>query len=253
VPSELRISWIGPARCAAAALVLIVPTLCRPQALTPADAMDRFLAAQRDGQPLCSDLVFSVQIDASLPALRRHGSMIGFKRIVRAGQTVYRGLRFSGDNAIKTQVISRFLAQETNPPAEAGESSLTPQNYTTTFARVAEYNGLMAYVFVLKPHHKRAGLFKGELWLDAYTASPLRLWGDLVKSPSIFVRSLRFVQDYQTVSGCATPLRLLLTSRTRIAGLVEMTVWLRPFSEPAKAAAVEGALPDSEYRGEAEP
>ena len=56
-----------------------------------------------------------------------------------------------------------------------------------------------------------------------------------MKSPSIFVRSIRFVQDYQTVRGCSEPLRVLLTARTRIAGTAEMTVWLHPASDEAEA------------------
>jgi hypothetical protein len=211
-------------------LALIASPLCSAQALTPPQALDRYLASQRD-RPPCSDSLFAVRIDASLPALKKRGSMTGFKRIVQPGQTAYRGLRFTGDNLIKTQVIGRFLTHDTNPPEQARDTNITPLNYNITFDRVSPYNGLIAYVFLLKPRRKRPGLFRGELWLDAESGAPLRLWGDLVKRPSIFVRSLRFVQDYQAVHGCTQPLRLLLTARTMIAGAVEMTVWVHPASE----------------------
>lgn len=72
--------------------------------------------------------------------------------------------------------------------------------------------------------------------MNAETAEPLRIWGDLVKAPSLFVRNLRFVQDYQTVRGCAEPLRLLLSARTIIAGRVELSAWLRPAPEQADDA-----------------
>jgi hypothetical protein len=58
-----------------------------------------------------------------------------------------------------------------------------------------DYNGLAAYVFLLKPRRRQAGLFRGELWVAADTAPPLRLWGDLERSSSIFIRSFRLVQD----------------------------------------------------------
>src|SRR5258708_21333174 len=83
---------------------------------------------------------------------------------------------------------------------------------------------------------KRVGLFKGELWLEATTAAPLRLWGDFVKSPSIFVRNFRFVQDYQRVGHCFQPRRLLLTVETRIVGKAEMAVWLDPVDDHSAAA-----------------
>jgi hypothetical protein len=77
------------------------------------------------------------------------------------------------------------------------------------------YNGLIAYVFRVNPMQEHLELFKAELELDATTATPLRLWGDIVKSPSIFVRSFRFVQGYQSIGDCSQPLRLLLTIGTR--------------------------------------
>ena len=228
----------------AALLALLAPALGWGHALRPPEALDRYLAQQRNQQPACSESLFAVRIDASLPALKKNASMTGFKRVVRPGQFVYRGLRFTGDSVVKTQVIVRFLAHEAKPPQEARDVSVTPQNYIFAFEKESEYDGLAAYVFLLKPRRKRAGLFRGELWLDAETAAPLRIWGDLVKSPSIFIRSFRFVQDYQTVRACSEPLRLLLMARTRIAGTAEMTVWLHPASEDAEATNRVNESPD---------
>ena len=211
-----------------AALILATRTAACAQPVTPADALDRYLADQGSGQTVCAEPIFAVQIDASLPALKKHGTMTGLRWIIQPGRIVYRGLRFTGDNLVKTQVIARFLARETNPAEKTQDTGITPLNYSIRFDRVSDYNGLKAYVFQLRPRRKRVGLFRGELWLDTQTAAPLRLWGDLVKLPSIFVRSLRFVQDYQTIEGCTEPLRLLLTTRTLIAGTAEMTVWMRP-------------------------
>jgi hypothetical protein len=222
--------------CLAAAFAVLAPILGWGQSLKPPEALDRYLAEQRNEQPACSDSELAVEIDASLPALKKHASMTGFKRVVRPGQIVYRGLRFTGDNVVKTQVIARFLSHEAKPQQQGGDIGVTPKNYTFQFERASEYNGLTAYVFLLKPRRKRTGLFRGELWLDAQTAAPLRIWGDLVKSPSLFVRNIRFVQDYQTVRACSEPLRLLLTAQTRIAGSAEMTVWLHPASDETEAA-----------------
>jgi len=217
----------GSCHVAVLTLALMAATAGYGQTLQPAGALDRYLASRQDNAPECSNLVFSMQIEASMPSLKKHGSMTGIKRIVHPGQVVYQGLRFTGDNLVRNQVIARFLARDRNPSSE-GDVGVTPANYVFTFGKAADYNGLLAYVFLLRPRRRRTGLFRGELWLDANTAAPLRIWGDLVKSPSIFVRSFRFVQDYQTLAACTTPLRIVLTSRARIAGAVEMTVWMRP-------------------------
>ena len=237
-------------RCARfVAAGVIAATLCVAGPIKPAEALERYLAgAQRQAD--CSGSVYSVNIDASMPALRKRGSMTGSKWIIRPGQAVYRGLHFSGDNFIKTQVIARFLARDSNSPAPVGDTGVTPLNYTFRFDRASGYNGLEAYVYLVKPRHKRTGLLRGELWLDAETAAPLRLWGDVVKSPSILIRSLRFVEDYQPPQLCIAPLRLLLMARTRIAGTVEMTVWLHPVSCGSEAAGGNECTSGLQYGGQ---
>jgi hypothetical protein len=230
---------------AMAVLGLLFPGFCSGQPLTPAETLDRYLAS-RDQQPACSDSVFNVQIDASIPALHKQGSMSGLKLVSYTGQIVYRGLRFTGDKLVKTAVIARFLDHDTNPAERTGDVAVSRQNYWFTYDKTSDYNGLAAYVFLLKPRRKQAGLFRGELWVAADTAAPLRLWGDLVRSSSIFIRSFRLVQDYQTNDGCSQPLRLLLTAHTRIAGTVEMVIWLQPVEIPKLQSGGQSSNEDSE-------
>ena len=219
-----------------AALVLLFPVFCPAQSLAPAEALDRYLARSRDWQPGCSGLAFAVQIEASLPKLRKTGSMSGLKLVSQSGHIVYSGLRFTGDNLVKNAVIARFLANDAEPPESAAGAGVTSQNYWFAYDRVSDYNDLVAYVYRLKPKSKRVGLFNGELWLDARTAAPLRLWGDFVKSPSIFARNIRFVLDYQNLDQCFQPLRLLLTVHTLIVGQAEMAVWLHSVEYPLATA-----------------
>jgi hypothetical protein len=162
--------------------------------------------------------------------------MSGVKVMSQTGRIVYRGLRFTGDNLVKTAVIARFLATDAAPPVPAAAVAVTHENYSFSYEKTADYNGLIAYVFLVKPRRKRVGLFKGELWLDAKTAGPLRLWGDFVKSPSIFIRNLRFVQDYRSIEHRYQPLRLLLSVQTRIAGDADMAVWLTPIDRSEDSA-----------------
>jgi hypothetical protein len=209
-------------------LSLLSAGFCLTQPLTPDEAIDRYLRGSRERQLGSSEWVCAVQIDATMPELKKQGSMSGLKVVSQAGQTAYRDLQFTGDNLIKTAVIARFLANDVKRSEGAGGAELSRLNYSFVYDRTSDYNGLSAYVFRLKPKQKRLGLFKGELWLDATTADPLRLWGDFVKSPSFLVRNIRFVQDNQRIGTSSQPLRLLFTVDTRIAGRVEMAVWLHP-------------------------
>jgi len=223
-------------------LLLLFPILCSAQQLSPAEALDQYLAREVGSQSASSESVFTVQIDASIRKLHKQGSMTGLKLVSYTGQVVYRGLRFTGDKLVKTAVIARFLSHDTDPTARSADVAVSRQNYWFTYDKISDYNGLAAYVFLLKPRRKRAGLFRGELWLATDTATPLRLWGDLVKSPSIFIRGVRFVQDYQIVAECPQPLRLVLTIRTRIAGTVEMVVWQHSADSPESIGAGESSF-----------
>ena len=167
----------------------------------------------------------TIEIEASVPRLQKHGTMRGVRAITRAGQVVYSRLRFSGDRFIKKDVISRYLAADVQNRAEGPDIAITSRNYRFQPRGQADYNGRVAEVFRVTPKHKRPGLFRGELWLDAASAQPLREWGDFVKSPSWFVSRPRFVRDYTLIERTSRPRRLILTAHTSLVGDVEMTIW----------------------------
>jgi hypothetical protein len=172
-----------------------------------------------------------VNIEASLPKLQKQGTMHGLKVISDSGQVAYRFLRFTGDKLIKTDVIARFLNAEVHPPETPRSIDLSVQNYKFHYLRTEVMDGSREYVYQLKPRKKREGLFKGELWLDAGSALPVREVGQLVKSPSIFIQRVTFVRDFADRSSCAPPHRTAITVQTRLAGAAEMVVWQNPVDE----------------------
>jgi len=204
------------------------------------DTLDRYLANSRVACR-AEEQAVEMEIQASLPKLKKEGTMQGMKVISASGQVAYRFLRFTGDKLIKTDVIGRFLTAEAQPPERFGNVAITRENYKFHYLRTADYNNSPAYVYQLKPRKKRTGLFKGELWLDATTAAPLRESGELVKSPSIFVQHFRFVRDYPEHAFCGAPQRTSITVQTRIVGSAEMIVLQHPVPgtwQPAEVSPV---------------
>src|ERR1700683_3771648 len=123
---------------------------CLAQPLTPDEVIDRYLRGSHERQLASSQWVCAVQIDATMPVLKKQGSMSGLKVVSRAGQTVYRDLRFTGDNLVKTAVIARFLANDVKRSEGAAGTGLTRLNYSFVYDRTSDYNGLSSYVFRLK-------------------------------------------------------------------------------------------------------
>jgi hypothetical protein len=70
----------------------------------------------------------------------------------------------------------------------------------------------------VKPREKRVGLFKGRMYLDAYTGSLVRVEGSVVKSPSFFVKHIQFVQDYEDFDSFTLPVHIHSEARARLVG-----------------------------------
>ena len=70
-----------------------------------------------------------VEIQASLPKLKKEGKMTALRRVSALGRITYEKLRFEGDGTVKKQLINRYLSAE----AEAQEDpslavAVTPEN-----------------------------------------------------------------------------------------------------------------------------
>jgi hypothetical protein len=139
-------------------------------------------------------------------------------------------LGFQGDPTIKQEVIARYLNLESDSENKPN-IAVTPDNYKFHLKSTISDNGHRTYVFQITPKRKAIGLFKGELWLDAETGMPLRESGQLVKNPSIFLKKVAFVHDYQLKDGVSIPKDIESTVDTRIAGRAELHIEFTNFTK----------------------
>jgi hypothetical protein len=159
-------------------------------------------------------------IDAELPQSSQKAEF-ELKRLYTAPSVLeFIPLRSSGDQFVKSNVIARVLQSEVEhvQKQEQSEVAIDSQNYKFSFKGTSELNGVAVHVYDLKPRRKHSGLFKGRIYVDAATGQLLRSQGTLLKSPSLFIKRIEFVQDYQTVEGFTFPVRLHSEASTRIAG-----------------------------------
>jgi hypothetical protein len=207
-------------------LIAIAASLAVGQSATPPDLLlAQYFSASHERPTAGSEEAVDIEIDASLPRLQKQGKMRAVKVVTRAGQTLYTQLRFTGDKLIRKDVISRYLAADIERRPSYGDFTLAADSYRIERAGEVDYNGRVAQIYRVSPKRKKAGMFRGELWLDTATALPLRVWGDLVKSPSAFLKRPRFVRDYSLVENQSRPRRLILTAHAALVGDVQMTIW----------------------------
>jgi hypothetical protein len=167
----------------------------------------------------------TLEIEASLPKLRKRGHLRAIRRLNQAGNADYQVLEIAGDRTVRQQVIERYLnAQMIASDIPAESIAMTPANYQFHYRGAVRAGDAVAYVFRIEPRKKRIGLISGELWLDAETGSAVRQSGRLVKSPSLFVKSIGIVRETVLSQGVAQMLLTHLSVDTRLVGLADLTV-----------------------------
>lgn len=167
----------------------------------------------------------TIEIDASLPKLKKHGLLRAIRRMKPSGEPDYQVLESGGDPTVRQQVIARYLsAQVTAASVPASSVAITPANYEFRFKGAVKVGENSAYIFEIKPRKKRQGLIKGELWIDGDTGIAIRQSGHLVKTPSMFVKHVGVTRDTVLCDGVVEKRQTYLSVDTRLVGLAELTI-----------------------------
>ena len=215
--------------CALVVLALFVrsarATVEASSADTNNEILEHYLSATQAQQTHMLGMSMDVSIDASVPNLQKKGRLQALRNISRLGQITYRALNFVGDKTIKNDVIARYLTAETQATnGQAAAMAINPRNYKFKYKGVIDRAGYRLYLFELTPRKKQVGLFKGHLWVDGTTYLPVRESGRMVRNPSIFLKKVEFVRDYEIRDGVAYPRRIKSMIFTRLVGPAELSI-----------------------------
>jgi hypothetical protein len=200
--------------------------------------VDRYIDATHTQQMAMRDMQMEVDIDAKLVKLQKQGKLTALRSISKLGRITYKALGFSGDSTVKQEVIARYLAAESEG-RENGTIAIAPANYKFKFKNTVEWYGRKIAVLQISPKRKAVGLFKGELWVDSETGMPIRESGQFVKSPSVFLKKIAFVRDYEMADGIAIPKHIESTVDTRLVGRAELEISFSHFAKYSEDAAEE--------------
>jgi hypothetical protein len=196
--------------------------------------VDKYVDATHVQEETLRGLQMEVDIDAKLPKLEKRGKLRALRKISLLGKITYKALGFSGDNTVKQEVITRYLAAE-SAARENGTIAITPANYKFRYAGRLVQQGVTTQILEVTPKKKAVGLFKGQLWIDAASGMPVREIGQFVKTPSVFLKKIAFVRDYQIRDGIAFPSHIQSTVDTRIVGRAELEINFSNFTRDDSA------------------
>jgi len=188
------------------------------------EILEKYIVASRTQTENLKGLQMDVDIEAQLPKLQKSGKMHALRTISNLGKIGYNYFRFSGDNTIKKDVIARYLSAELEAK-DLASIAITPSNYKFKYKGLMEREGRVMYIFQISPKKKMVGLYKGELWLDQATCMPVREFGKFVKSPSVWLKSVEFVREYEMRDGISYPKHIQSTVDTRVGvGKAEISI-----------------------------
>ncbi len=74
------------------------------------------------------------------------------------------------------------------------------------------------------PKRKEIDLFEGKIWIDNQDFAIVKITGHLAKSPSLWIKQVDFVRDYQKIDGFWLLSREEAVSAIRIFGKETLTV-----------------------------
>jgi len=178
-----------------------------------------------------------VDIEAKIPRLKKEASAHGIRQITRLGQITYQAVRSVGDKMVSKDVIARYLSEEEGASkglmgsnVKVESIAISAENYKFKYRGVLTVNGRRVHTFQVNPKKKRVGLFKGEVWVDAETYLPFREMGRFVKNPSMFLKNVDFVREYEIQSGLALPVKIESRIDTRLVGMTVLSFRFSNFS-----------------------
>ena len=203
----------------------------------PAEAMARYTAAQKVDRAWRQE---TVEIDASLPKMAKHGRLLAVRNLLPVGRPQYQVLELTGDQMVKREVIARYVSEDVHAAEiPAASVAITPANYKFRYTALIRNGSTTVYVFTITPRKKRQGLIEGQLWVDGATGLAVRQSGRLVKRPSIFVKRIDIARETQLRDGVAEARVTHLTIETRVAGKAELTIHERPVEASSAADSAE--------------
>jgi hypothetical protein len=115
-------------------------------------------------------------------------------------------------------IVRRMLMSEVEIAKDYTSTDFSTDNYDFRFILEENVGGRRCYVLELLPRRKDRNLLTGKIWVNAGTYLPQRIEGAPIKTPSWWLRSLRFELSYGEVSGMWLQTALEATATVRILG-----------------------------------
>lgn len=215
----------------ASAIVRDLPSTVALPRMSPELALQVYEQRQQQQSAKLAGYSDQTVMVADLPDTRQKGEYELQRSYAAPNSLKFKPLKYEGDNFVKNNVLVRLLQSEVDHTMkqEGPLTAINSTNYKFSLKATDSLDGRTVYVYNVKPHKKRVGLFKGKIYIDASSGTLLRAEGSMVKSPSIFIRKMEFVQDYADIAGFMLPIHIHSVAKVRVIGRTIVDIFHRDY------------------------
>jgi negative regulator of sigma E activity len=129
--------------------------------------------------------------------------------------------RHSG-NSRAEQVVRRILdheVQDSIQPAEARADAITRSNYDFDLVSEALLDGRSCYLLRISPKRKDKNLLVGNVWVDKSSFLVRRVEGNMIKTPSWWLKSVHVSVSFESVQGTWVQKNMQAVADARLVGV----------------------------------
>jgi hypothetical protein len=222
-----------PASVSAQPLAIVQPTT-PPQSI----AFARYIAWVHARDAFTESGPVALAIAASLPGLDKQANLLAIREVGESERSQYRILEREGDEIVFERAIAPyFVAQRQAEDLPRSSVIIAPRNYRFCYAGTVETGDAAAYIFRITPKKHRAGLMRGELWIEPVTGAPVLVTGYLVEASSTSIRSINIAREISFLNGYPYARTTHMTIESQPVGRAELTIIEFPLglAEPGAA------------------
>jgi hypothetical protein len=158
----------------------------------------------------------------------------------RNGARSFEVLSEAGWGGARKHVFPKLLEAEAtaSKPGSGEDSGVNPENYSFQMMGIERIGGRSAYAIEITPKLPKKYLVRGTIWVDTTDYAILRIEGSPAKTPSFFIRTVRFTHSYQKDGSLWLPESDISISDVRIFGPTQLTILYHDYQLGAESARV---------------
>ena len=144
----------------------------------------------------------------------------------RNGTKHFEVMSEDGWKSANKRVLRQMLVTESDSsrPDTRPQNRIISDNYTFRMIETSVLDGRTAYVIEATPSREDKSLFRGRIWVDAEDFAVARVEGQPAKNPSVWIRSVKVVQQYGRKGQFWLPVKNESLAQARIFGATEVVI-----------------------------